>query len=201
MNRYFFALGLGPAIALGACGGGGAEPVTTVDNIVATDTTIPANSIDANAATGTLNEASGAVVMTGQTFADTAGASDAYEVAAGKLAQQKATAPALKDFGAMMVTAHTGSTAKLKAAGAKVLPGIVPDPKLNAEQEANLATLRDTTGADFDTAYKAQQLVAHQKTLAVVQDYAKNGTVPELKAFATEIAPVVQAHLDKIKSL
>lgn len=199
MNRYFFALGLGPAFALGACGG--SEPVTTVDNIVATDTIIPENSIDANAATGTLNEASGAAVMTGQTFADTAGASDAYEVAAGKLAAQKASTQALKDFGGMMVTAHTGSTAKLKAAGAKATPAIVPNAKLSAEQEANLATLRDTTGADFDTAYKAQQVVAHEKTLAAVQDYAKNGTVPQLKVFAAEIAPVVQQHLDKIRGL
>ncbi len=199
MNRYFFALGLGPAFALGACGGSG-EQVTTVDNVIASDTIIPENSIDANAV-ATLNEDSGAVVMTGQTFADAAGASDAFEVAAGKLAAQKATAPGLKDFGAMMVTAHTESTAKLKAAGAKAEPAIVPSAKLSAEQEANLATLRDTTGADFDTAYKAQQVVAHEKTLAAVQDYAKNGTVPQLKAFAAEIAPVVQRHLDKIRGL
>lgn len=199
MNRYFFALGLGPAFALGACGG--SEPVTTVDNIVATDTIIPENSIDANAAAGTRNEASGAVVMTGQTFADTAGASDAYEVAAGKLAAQKAGTQALEDFGGMMVTVHTESTARLKAAGAKATPAIVPNPKLSAEQEANLATLRDATGADFDTAYKAQQVVAHAKTLAAVQDYAKNGTVPQLKAFAAEIAPIVQQHLDKIRGL
>jgi putative membrane protein len=101
----------------------------------------------------------------------------------------------------MMVTGHTESTGKLKAAGAKASPAIAPNPKLSAEQEANLATLRDTNGADFDTAYKAQQVVAHEKTLAVVQDYAENGTVPELKGFAAEIAPIVQQHLDKIKNL
>lgn len=200
MKQYFFALGLGPAFALGACGG--SEPVTTVDNVVATDTIIPENSIDANAATGTaVNAATGAEVMTGQAFADAAGASDAYEVAAGKLAQQKATSQALKDFGGMMVTGHTESTAKLKAAGAKATPAIAPNAKLTAEQEANLATLRDANGADFDTAYKAQQVVAHEKTLAAVQDYAANGTVPELKGFAATIAPVVQQHLDKIRGL
>ncbi|MFS2111895.1 DUF4142 domain-containing protein [Sphingomonas sp. Sphisp140] len=200
MNRYFFALGLGPAVALSACGG--AEPVTTVDNIVATDTIIPENSIDANAASGTdVNMASGTVALTGQTFADTAGASDAYEIEAGKLAQQKATVQALKDFGGMMVTAHSESTAKLKAAGGKAMPAIKPDPKLSAEQEANLATLRQATGSDFDAAYKAQQVVAHEKTLAVVKDYAAGGTVPELKAFAAEVAPVVQQHLDKIRGL
>lgn len=200
MHKYFFALGLGPAVALSACGG--SEPVTTVDNIVATDTIIPENSIDANAASGTdVNMASGAVTMTGQTFADTVGASDVYEIEAGKLAQQKATVQVLKDFGGMMVTAHTGSTAKLKAAGGKAMPALRPDPKLSAEQEANLATLRQATGSDFDAAYKAQQVVAHEKALAAVKDYAASGTVPELKAFAAEVAPVVQSHLDKIRGL
>jgi putative membrane protein len=200
MKQYFFALGLGPAFALSGCGG--SEPVTTVDNIVATDTIIPENSIDANAASGIgINAATGAAVMTGQTFADAAGASDAYEVAAGKLAQQKATRPALKEFGTMMVSGHTESSAKLKAAGARATPAIVPVAVLSEEQQANLTTLRDATGADFDTAYKAQQVVAHEKTLAIVREYAESGTVPELKAFAAEIAPVVQAHLDKIRSL
>lgn len=200
MKQYFFALGLGPAFALGACGG--SEPVTTVDNVIATDTIIPENSIDANAATGTgINAATGAAVMTGQAFADAAGASDAYEVAAGRLAQTKAGSQALKDFGGMMVTAHTDSTAKLKAAGAKATPAIAPNARLSDEQAANLKTLQDATGADFDTAYKAQQVTAHQKTLAAVQDYAANGTVPELKAFAAEIAPIVQEHLNKIQGL
>ncbi|MEP9357843.1 DUF4142 domain-containing protein [Sphingomonas sp. KR3-1] len=199
MHRYFFAIGLGPAFALGACGG--SEPVTTVDNIVANDTVIPENSVNANATGTGVNAMTGAEVTTGQAFADAAGASDAYEVAAGKLALQKATTQALKDFGGMMVTAHTDSTAKLKAAAASATPAITPAPRLSAEQEANLATLRQATGADFDTAYKAQQVVAHEKTLAAVQDYAATGTVPELKAFAATIAPIVQMHLDKARSL
>jgi putative membrane protein len=200
MRQYFFALGLGPAFALAGCGG--SEPVTTVDNIVANDTIIPENSIDANAVAGIgINAASGAAVMTGQSFADAIGASDAYEVAAGKLAQQKAGAPGLKDFAAMMVTAHGDSTAKLKTAGAKASPVIAPVATLSDEQQANLATLRDATGADFDTAYKAQQIVAHEKALGIVKDYAANGTVPELKAFAAEVAPVVQGHLDRIRGL
>lgn len=200
MKQYFFALGLGPAFALGACGG--SEKITTVDNIVSTDTIIPENSIDANAATGTgLNAAAEAAVMTGQSFADTVGASDAYEVAAGKLAQQKAGTQALKDFGAAMVKGHSDSSAKLKAAGARATPAITPVARLTEEQEANLATLRDSTGADFDAAYKAQQVVAHEKALAIVRDYAVNGTVAELRAFAAEVGPVVQVHLDRIKGL
>jgi len=193
MNKYFFALGLSPAIALGACGGA-SEPVTTVDNVVANETVIPGNGADDNSAMA--SEA-----MSGQAFADAAAASDAYEIEAGKLAQQKATSQALKDFGGMMVTGHTGTTAKLKAAGAKATPAVTPNPALTDEQQSNLDTLREATGADFDSAYKSQQVVAHEKALTVMKDYAGAGTVPELKAFAGETAKAVQMHLDKIRSL
>ncbi len=196
MNRYFFALGLGPAFALGACGGtANNSTTTTVDNVATVDALAPDNTtMDDNAMMA-------APASSGQRFADAAGASDYYEVEAGKLAQEKATSQALKDFGGMMVTAHTDSTEKLKAAGAKANPAITPNPVLTAEQEANLAALRDASGAAFDTAYKTQQVAAHEKALAAIKDYAANGDVPELKAWAGDTAKVVQMHLDKIKGM
>lgn len=195
MNRYFFALGLGPAFALGACGGtANNSTTTTVENVASTDAMTPGNDLDANMATGM-------AVSPGQTFADTAAASDAYEIEAGKLAQEKATSQALKDFGGMMVSGHTDSTSKLKAAGANANPAITPAPTLNAEQEANLAALRDKSGADFDAEYKKQQVAAHEKALAAMKDYAASGDVPELKAFASDTSKVVQMHLDKIKGM
>lgn len=195
MNRYFFALGLAPAFALGACGGGGTNTTTTVDNIVGTDSMAPINDVEAD------NGTAAVLPSAAQAFADAAGASDYYEVEAGKLAQDKATTQELKAFGEMMVTAHTDSTAKLKAAAAKADPPVTPNPTLNAEQEANLATLRQATGAEFDKAYKTQQVAAHEKALAAMKDYAANGEVPSLKTFAADTVKVVQAHLEKAKAL
>ena len=37
--------------------------------------------------------------------------------------------------------------------------------------------------------------------LSLMQDYAKNGDVPSLKATAGEIEPIVQKHLDMAKAL
>lgn len=196
MNKFFFALGLGPAFALGACGGtaDNTATTTTMDNMASTDTLDMGNTADNAMMTGM-------AASPAQQFADTMAASDQYEIEAGKLAQDKATAQGLKDFGKMMVTDHTKSTDMLKDAGAKANPPITPNPVLNAEQEANLAALRAATGADFDTAYKAQQVAAHEKALAGLKDYAANGEVPELKQFATDTAKVVQTHLDKIKAM
>ena len=119
-----------------------------------------------------------------QKFANDVGASDYYEIEAGKLAQEKAQAQGLKDFGKMMVEHHTDSTNKLKAAGAKASPAITPNPALNVEQEANLEALRKADDAAFDALYKTQQVAAHEKALAIVKAYAASGDVAPLKAFA-----------------
>lgn len=186
-----------PALALlASCGGSSNESTvsTTVvnDTAMTSDTATIVNDMGTNAA---------APMMTGQEFANAAASSDAYEVAAGNLAKGKATSAALKDFGAMMVTAHTESTAKLKAAAARATPALTPDPTLTAEQQTNLDTLESLTGAAFDSAYKSQQVDAHQKALMAIQSYAAGGDVAALREWASATAPVVQTHLDKIRGI
>lgn len=194
MKRHLLTLTMTlPALAL--LGGCGETANNSVDTVTVENAMPEMDGMEMN----TGNAMGEAASSAGQQFADTAAASDAYEVAAGNLAKEKATAQALKDFGAMMVTAHTDSTAKLKtAAGAA---GITPNPAMTAEQEANLETLRNASGAEFDAAYKAQQITAHQNTLAAMQGFAASGEVAELKAFAAATAPVVQRHLDQIKGM
>jgi putative membrane protein len=186
-----------PALALlAACGSStnnSTVSTTTVNDTAMTDDTATiVNDMGTNAA---------APMMTGEEFANAAASSDAYEVAAGNLAKDRATSQALKDFGAMMVSAHTDSTAKLKAAAAKATPAVTPDPTLTAEQQTNLDTLKSLTGAAFDSAYKSQQVDAHQKALMAIQSYAAGGDVAELRDWASATAPVVQTHLDKINAL
>jgi putative membrane protein len=197
MNSKLFVLGLAPLVALAGCESAGNNS-TAADNVAAADNAMMAP--DDNGA-APANDQMSAESMPAQRFADTAGASDAFEIAAGKLAQEKGESKAVKDFGAMMVAQHTDSTAKLKAAGAKSDPKVVPNPALNAEQEANLTALRGASGEAFDTLYKTQQIAAHQQALALMQAYAANGDAPAIKSFAQETAPVVETHLDKVRDL
>jgi len=122
-------------------------------------------------------------------------------IEAGKLAQQKGTTQGIKDFGAMMVRNHTESTAKLKTAAGSASPAIMPNPKLTPELEANLARLRSATGPDFDTEYRTQQIVAHQKALASLEGYQASGDVQQLKDWAGQTAPIVRGHLDHIQGM
>jgi putative membrane protein len=197
--KHYLILGLAPALALAACGD--STPNTT-DGMATNMDDMNMAGMDMtgdNMAGMETNMA--AEVSPAQRFANDVGASDYYEVEAGKLAQEKAQNQALKDFGRMMVDNHTQSTEKLKAAGAKANPAIVPNPALTAEQETNLAALRAAEGAAFDQAYKAQQIAAHEKALALVQGYAADGDVPELKSFATDAQKVIQEHLTKIRGM
>lgn len=197
--KHKLMLALLPAIALAACGG---EPpssnVTTVGN--------DALSADESAMTGNAADdmamaPDAAAPMTGQQFADTAAASDMFELESAKLAQEKATSAPVKEFAAMMIKDHTASTAKLKAAAGKADPAIMPKPALNAEQTANLEALRGASGEQFDALYKQQQVMAHQKALAALQGYAANGDVPSLKSFASDTAPVVEAHFKHVSGM
>lgn len=185
------------AFALAGCGApDAANNSAMMDNAadpLATDMTMDNAMMD----NGMANDMAAAAPMTAQEFANTAAASDAYEIASSKLASDKAQAAELKSFAQQMVKDHTASTAKLKSAAGS----ITPDATMNAEQRANIDALEAASGAAFDTAYRTQQLAAHQKALAALQGYAASGDNAALKSFASETAPVVQGHLTMLQGI
>lgn len=136
-----------------------------------------------------------------QEFADTAAKSDAFEIAAGELAKANGSTAAIRDFGAMMVTAHTASTASIKKAAAAASPAIAPNVALTADQKEDLADLAKLKGVEFDRAYIDDQIDAHEDALALMRKYAADGEAPTLKAAAAEIAPTVEKHLAQARAL
>ncbi|CAN5323894.1 hypothetical protein BH10PSE12_BH10PSE12_01620 [soil metagenome] len=156
------------------------------------------------ASVNAMNAASTAPVVAlsaGQTFANAAAASDAFEVASSTLALTASSSASVKKFAQMMIDAHTKSTAKLKTAAAAASPAVVPDPSLNPDQQTKLDALKAATGSAFDQAYAADQVAGHQQTLDALKAYAAAGDVATLKSFATELVPTVTAHLNMAKGL
>ncbi|WEK47795.1 MAG: DUF4142 domain-containing protein [Candidatus Andeanibacterium colombiense] len=152
---------------------------------------------DANNETSTPAPATTVAV---QQFVDTVGASDLYETEAGRLAQHKGSAQAVKDFGAMMVKDHANSTADLKAAVA-TNPDLMLSPQLTADQQAKLDQLKGASGSAFDDAYAMQQVAAHEDALGLLKDYGTSGTEAALRDFAGKAAPVVAHHLEMARKL
>lgn len=139
--------------------------------------------------------------MMANDFASTIGGSDMYEIAAGKLAETMATTPALKKFGAMLVTDHTKSSAMLKTAAAAATAKVTLPTEVPIELKAKLDALKAATGADFDKLYVEQQKDGHQKALDALKSYATSGDQASLKKFATDATPVVQGHLDALNAM
>jgi len=153
--------------------------------------------VDGNNVPGTPSvTASGA-----QSFANVAAASDAFEIETSRLALANGASAAVKSYANKMIEAHTTSTAKLKTAAAGVTPAITPDPALNAEQQQKLDQLKTLNGAAFDQAYKTEQAAGHQQTLDALKAYAATGDAPQLKTFASEMIPIVTAHLNMAKTM
>lgn len=134
----------------------------------------------------------------GQAFANSAGASDAFEIEISKLAATNSASASIKAFATKMISAHSQSTEKLKAASA---PSISPDPILSSEQQQKLDTLKAATGPNFDKLFIAEQKAAHQNALDTLRAYSTSGEYPALKSFASEMVPTVAAHLNMANAL
>ena len=186
------------ATALALAGCGHKDETTTTTNSVTADsgsTTVADSGIADNSVVAA------PVVSAGQTFANTAAGSDAFEIAESQLAATSAQSAAIKSFAKKMIEAHTGSTAKLKTVASGLTPPIAPDPTLTADQQQKVDALKAKTGADFDTAYAADQVAAHEATLDALKSYSTSGDVPALQSFATGLIPTVTAHLNMAKGL
>jgi putative membrane protein len=126
--------------------------------------------------------------------------SDEYERQAGQLAMANGSSSMVKDFGRMMVQDHTKSSTDLSQAARTA--GLTPPPAaLRPDQEQMLTQLRRTSGTEFDRTYVGQQVMAHQEALMLHSNYAAGGQDAPLKAAAAMIVPVVQHHLETVRSM
>jgi putative membrane protein len=121
------------------------------------------------------------------------------EIAAGKLAQEKATNPKVKEFAGMMVTDHTGANTGLKELAAKKNVTL-PDTVSNDHKE-DAADLAKKTGKDFDKAYMKMQVNDHEKTVNLFEKASKNTKDADVKSFVDATLPKLRSHLEAARSL
>jgi putative membrane protein len=131
-------------------------------------------------------------------FVDKAGRSGAFEIEASKLALSKATSGEVKTFAGRMVDDHTRVANELRQAAGGLSVPAEPD----AAQRAKIDALSNANGADFDRSYANEVgVAAHEEAVALFDDYARNGTDANLKAFAEKTLPALRDHLAMAKQL
>ncbi|WP_293458462.1 DUF4142 domain-containing protein [Phenylobacterium sp.] len=124
-----------------------------------------------------------------------------FEILAARLAQQRAQSPAVKSFASQMIKDHTKSTNDLTAAITASGQSLTVPTTLPQAKQAVLDDLNKASPAEFDKDYMGGQVDAHQDALNLLQRYAEDGDVDQLKSFAAATAPIVQQHLDRAKTI
>jgi putative membrane protein len=119
----------------------------------------------------------------------------------GELAASQATDPKLKEFALMMVKDHTAAMADLQAAAKAANISLPAEIAPDQSHQAKINAMRNRKGADFDQAYRTDQVQAHQQSMALLDTYATSGGNPALKGWAAKELPVVRKHFEHLQSL
>jgi putative membrane protein len=122
----------------------------------------------------------------------------AYEVAASKVAVERAHAMDVKDLAMSEVHDHEGVGARLKAIASAT--GAPMSPMLNAEFQARLEKLKRTSAADFDAAYIADMEQIHDNDEKLFAAEANQGS-DAYKAFAHQTDLIVKRHIGALHGL
>lgn len=186
MKRFGFVFLI---LAIAAC-----KPTTETTVATSTDTTSAITTAPAP------TETTSTVPPDDMAFATTASMANLYEIEAGKLALEKATGPAYKDFAQKMVTQHTEIGESYKPIAEK--QGLPMPATLSGEFKTLYDQLVATpAGAAFDVLYRQQMIDTHTTAVPLFQTEADTGQDPELKAFAAKWLPTIQHHLEMANAL
>lgn len=195
------AIALGAVTMLGACNKGDTAADTTAAGMNA-DTTAMSAGATAAGTTGTAAAAS--TRMTDAGIFAMLSAANRGEIAAGKMAQDKASSAAVKSFARDMVTDHSRMLDDGSALAKKL--NITPnaaaaDSILRADSAMSGALAAAPKGAAFDSTYVNGQVAGHQTTLDMVKNAASQAQDAELKNMLNTATGVVQKHLDRIRDI
>ncbi len=132
-------------------------------------------------------------------FAMAAAHGGAAEVMMGKLAAGKATNPDVKAFGQQMVDDHTKANDQLMSVAQS--DNLTLPSKPDAKEQAEYQKLSAMSGSAFDKAYVKAMVKDHEEDVKEFTRESQSGKDPKIKDFASQTLPVLQGHLDKIKSI
>jgi putative membrane protein len=127
------------------------------------------------------------------------------DIDAGKLAGEKGSTEAVRKFGQLMVTDHTGVNKSASELAAKLK--VVPQPSATSDSlkksaATHMQKLEGLSGAAFDRAYIDHEVAYHQQVLdALDKTLIPNASNAELKELLVKVRPAFVAHLEHAKGI
>jgi putative membrane protein len=158
-------------------------------------------SITSNTATDANTNTASSVVTDekSSTFLMKVANSGMAEVQLAKLAQQKATIDAVKNFAGMLERDHSAANEQVKnLAGQRnvSLPATPSDDK-----QKMYSDMEKMTGKAFDKEYISMMVKAHNDGIALFEDTRANASDIDVKNFADKTLPTLKTHLDSARAI
>ena len=130
---------------------------------------------------------------------------DTVDIDAGKMAMEKTSNRAVKEFAETMVRDHTAVNVKATALAKKL--GVTPQESdisrsLKADGDKKIAELKAMTSAEFDKAYIDNEVSYHEAVLgALDKTLIPNTRNAELRVLLESARPIFVSHLAHAKKL
>jgi len=167
----------------------------TTDERTDTSTTTTNTAVDANANTA-------ASVVTDErstTFLTKSTNSGLAEVQLAKLAQQKATIDAVKNFAAMLERDHTAVNEQVKSLAGQRNVSLPAAP--SEDKQKMYSDMEKMTGKAFDKEYISKMVKSHNDGIDLFEDTKANASDIDVKNFADKTLPALKMHLDSAKAI
>jgi putative membrane protein len=132
-------------------------------------------------------------------FMTTAAQGGMAEVQLGRLAAERGSVEAVKQFGQHMVMDHTKANQELMQLAQR--KNFTLPQEVNSDQKSEADKLSKLSGADFDKEYVDYMLKDHEEDAKEFQEQANEGTDTDVKAFAAKTLPVIQSHLKMVQGI
>lgn len=114
------------------------------------------------------------------------------EIELGKLAQQNAQDPQVKQFGQRMEQNHSNANQSLEAVASQ--KGVQLPTQLDAQDQKEMDRLSRLHGAQFDQTYMRAMTQDHDKDVKEFKHQAQAARDPDLKNFVQQTLSVIQQH-------
>ena len=121
------------------------------------------------------------------------------EVELGKLASERASSDAVKQFGKRMVEDHGKAGDELKALARD--KGVTPPTQLDAKHARLRDKLAKLSGAEFDRAYVSEMVKDHRQDVKEFRREANAAKDPDVKGYASKTLPTLEEHLKQVERL
>lgn len=116
----------------------------------------------------------------------------------GKLAQEKASSPELKELGRVMEEENTKYQTEINALAQSKsvsMPNSVTDDSMDTFND-----LKEETGNDFDKNYSDRMVDQHEDAIELFEKAASDSEDPEIKAWASGKLPTLRTHLKQVET-